>query len=52
MTNTIKTPLTLPLGLKLPNCKLGVLSALVKTRGIDSTMANAYHADLKQTETV
>lgn len=35
-----------------PNRKLGVLSAFVKMQGIDSKMAKAYHADLKQTETV
>lgn len=35
-----------------PNRKLGVLSAFMKMQGIDSKMAKAYHADLKQTETV
>ena len=35
-----------------PNRKLGVLSAFLKMQGIDSRMAKAYHADLKQTETV
>ena len=34
-----------------PNRKLGVLSAFLKMQGIDSKMAKAYHADLKQTET-
>ncbi|MEL7547224.1 MAG: NADH:flavin oxidoreductase/NADH oxidase family protein [Pseudomonadota bacterium] len=37
---------------ELPNRKLGVLSAFLKMQGIDSRMAKAYHADLKQTETV
>ena len=35
-----------------PNRKLGVLSAFMKMQGIDSKMAKAYHADLKQTESV
>ena len=35
-----------------PNCKLGVLSGLLKRQGIDSEMANAYHADLGVKETV
>ncbi|MEO1305819.1 MAG: NADH:flavin oxidoreductase/NADH oxidase family protein [Pseudomonadota bacterium] len=35
-----------------PDRKLGVLSAFLKMQGIDSRMAKAYHADLKQAETV
>ena len=35
-----------------PNRKLGVLSAFLKMQGIDSKMAKAYQADLKQTELV
>lgn len=35
-----------------PNRKLGVLSAFLKMQGIDSKMAKAYQADLKQTESV
>jgi 2,4-dienoyl-CoA reductase-like NADH-dependent reductase (Old Yellow Enzyme family) len=35
-----------------PNRKLGVLSAFLKMQGIDSKMARAYQADLKQTESV
>ena len=34
-----------------PDRKLGLLSAFLKMQGIDSRMAKAYHADLKQTET-
>ena len=34
-----------------PNRKLGVLSAFLKMQGIDSKMAKAYHADLKQKAT-
>lgn len=33
-----------------PNRKLGVLSAFLKMQGLDSKMAKAYHADLKQSE--